>query len=528
MTVPSLNIFLPFPFYKIDSVTIHPSATSLISDVVNLAIQLSKEKSQTIHEDYGLFLSQKNMWFLPEARIESYKGIFESISQNQFLFLLPKKTVNLFFHCLNYRVKVTCGLEQKMLPVVLHAIKSLSTQNETFFSGNEWVAFTKEGDLDNKLLVKDALSYGNSFLIRRKTERLKETNLPVFHELLCNALARDGPKTTIPSFLTSLFNRIEQFINHEGIFRKSGGQTQIEQTAIDIDNTTNKSEIEAIINSLDCVHATSVLKYYFRNLKEPLIPFHFYHIYERVIEIPDQNQRKCLIKQILNALPEANFHILARFMKCLTKVLENSESNKMNVANLAICVGAILIRNPDEQTNPLKNQTIAQQIFTDLIENDAFYFRKPPVKLQKAVCLKDIKHEQYLNVKKGEIITIISDNPNGAGHYYYAQLNDKSGYVLKKRFKLIEENEEINMPYIDVKEELIYKEEYDTHNFLNHQTLSVQNTACESHLHKLNKKLKSKTERIKELVEQIDNADPKTNISPLIDELNELMDISFI
>ena len=528
MTVPSLNVFLPFPFYKVDSVTIHPSSASLISDVVNLAIQLSKEENQIIHEDYGLFLSGKNMWFLPEARIETYKEIFENITPNQCLYLIPKKMTNLFFHCLNYRVKVTCGLEQKLLPVVLHAVKSLSSQLDSFFTGNEWVAFTKEGELDNKILVKDALSYGNSFLIRRKAERLKETNLPVFHENLCCALARDGPKTMIPSFINSLFNRIEHFIKAEGIFRKSGGQTQIEQTAFEIDETTDKNEIESIINSLDCVHATSVLKYYFRNLKDPIIPFHFYHLYERIIENQDLEQRKFLIKQVLNALPEPNFHILARFVKCLTKVLENSESNKMNLGNLAICVAAVLIRNPDDQTNPLKTQTIAQQIITDLIDNDSFYFRQPPIKLQKAVCLKDITHEQYLNVKKGEIITIISDNPNGADHYYYAQLHDKSGYVLKKRFKLIEEKEEKTDQYINVKEDLPFKVEYDTHNFINHPSLSVQNTSCESHLQKLNKQLTDKTERIKAIMEQIEKMDQKADIAPLLEELNILTDTSFI
>ena len=528
MTVPSLQINFPFPFSKTSTVTIHPSQNSRISDVINLAINLAKEKNQIYHEEYGLFLSGENRWFLPEAKVESYKEVFINLNENQELLLLPKKIYQINFFCFHYKVTIQCGLEQKLRTILKHVIFILGKQLPEFFTGNDWVIVSTRGEIPDTAIVKDIISIGNCFFIRKAINRRTETDLPVFSEGLENALARDGPTSKIPSIVLQLFKRIEQFIQAEGIFRKSGGQTIIEGFCKQIDETSDKKEIERIINGMDVHSTTSVLKSYFRNIKDPLIPYHFYPSYEEIINLKDGDQRKTLIRQLLNTMPEPNFQILGRFMKCLTRVLDNSEQNKMSIASLSICVSAIIVRNPSVQSDPIATQSTAQAIITDLIRNEAYYFRNAPLydNSLSAMCVKSVRIDPETKIHKGEVVPVLEKKTEKKKDILVIKYNDKEANVSSSKFKLVDQNLFEVMAFTEVKDDVNYIRN-NQNLFVNHPSIPYSQV-CNSHLSKLNKELQEKTKKIQELCEKLKGMEDCEEKTIILAELSALIDTSFI
>ena len=526
MAVPTLHISIPFPFSKVDAVSIHPSEETLISDIINLSIQLSKSQNQEINGDYGLYLSESKRWFIPEARAESYKEVFQKLRENDLILLMPKKTVTITLICLSYKVTVKCCLEQTLLPVIKRALKVFSKEIEDFFTGTDWLISSPNGEFSQSMMVKDILNYGDTFFIRRSISRINKTDLPVFHQYIDNALARDGMTTMIPGFIKAAFDRIEKFSQKEGVFRKSGGQSHIEQVAKQIDETPDTEKCIELIETLDVHDTTGLLKYYFRNIPDPLLPFHFYSTFERLMKMEQGNDRRVLMKQVLNTIPAPNFHILGRYVKCLIKVLEDSESNKMNVNSLAICVAAIIMRNPDPHGDPFSTQNLSQQLVADLIENYNYYFMNVPLKEKTniGICIEDVTSELYVNAKVGDEVLILDDNPKGYESYLFIDFNDQEGYVPKTSFEIKMQDMDDMSFIISVSDDKICD---DTHLFLNDPSIEATE-GCLEHTTQLSKTINERISRLNELNKKLETLPKEENPSQLIKEIEELMDLSFI
>ena len=526
MAVPTLQITIPFPFSKVDAVSIHPSEETLISDIINLSIQLSKDQNQEIKGDYGLYLSESKRWLLPEAKAESYKEVFQKLKPNDLILLMPKKTVNITLICLSYKVTVKCCLEQTLFPIVKHAMKVFSKEIEDFFTGTDWLISSPDGEFPQSTLVKDILKYGNTFFIRRSISRIDKTDLPVFHQYIDNALARDGMTTMIPGFIKAAFDRIEKFSQKEGVFRKSGGQSHIEQIAKQIDETPDTEKCIALIETLDVHDTTGLLKYYFRNIPDPLLPFHFYKTFERLMKMEPSNDRKILLKQVLNTIPAPNFHILGRYVKCLIKVLEDSESNKMNINSLAICVAAVIMRNPDPNGDPFSTQNLSQQLVGDFIENYNYYFMNVPLKEKSniGICIEDVTSELYVNANAGDEVLILDDNPKGYESYLFIEHNDQEGYVPKTSFEIkLKDMDDMNA-IISVRDDKICD---DTHLFLNDNSIEATE-GCIEHTTKLSKAIDERILKLNELNKKLETLPKEEDPSQIIKEIEELMDLSFI
>ncbi len=87
----------------------------------------------------------------------------------------------------------------------------------------------------------------------------------------------------------------------------------------------------------------SLLKMYFRELKEPLFPF---HCYDDLIKCgPDVKALKALVCDRYK-VPQENYDILASLMYFLKDISKHSDVNKMTPNALSICWSQSLMRTP--------------------------------------------------------------------------------------------------------------------------------------------------------------------------------------
>ncbi|BFZ58631.1 Rho GTPase-activating protein [Savitreella phatthalungensis] len=87
----------------------------------------------------------------------------------------------------------------------------------------------------------------------------------------------------------------------------------------------------------------SLLKQYFRELPDLLIPAEHCGNFAQTSHIADERQRRIALHQAINNLPDANYSTLRSLIQHLAKVIKLSEQNLMTADNLAIIWGPTLL-----------------------------------------------------------------------------------------------------------------------------------------------------------------------------------------
>jgi len=209
----------------------------------------------------------------------------------------------------------------------------------------------------------------------------KKTGL-VFGVHLTELLAREGytPNGThsgVPNIVTFLVNYLRNHaIKTEGLLRLPGNFERIEAARKLLDNAklTNYDEID--LSPYDVHDVAAVLRIFFRELPEPVIPF---DLYEPLLKIQrDANipldTRISEIKKVLQQIPQAHLPILQYLIKFLQDVEEHCEVNKMTVSNLAIVFGPNIIKPKVETVQNALEMPLLQGIIQLLMEHsEAFW-----------------------------------------------------------------------------------------------------------------------------------------------------------
>ena len=154
---------------------------------------------------------------------------------------------------------------------------------------------------------------------------------------------------------------IETFSNEEGIFRKSGSHSRIEQMISDLGSLPFESV--ASNPSYSPPDFSSVLKHYFKELPEPLLlrkhleayrqasGMHSYCILVIIImvllllqyvhvDMDDEKRMLCL--QLLMLLLPPTHHIVLTHLLHLLSIVSHSETSLMTPHNLAVVFGPTL------------------------------------------------------------------------------------------------------------------------------------------------------------------------------------------
>ncbi|KAF0029271.1 hypothetical protein F2P81_018376 [Scophthalmus maximus] len=146
-------------------------------------------------------------------------------------------------------------------------------------------------------------------------------------------------------------------LDEVGIYRISGNATEIAML-----KAAFNSNLREAVTRLRCaeVNAVScVLKLYFRELPEPLVPTELFLSLARTLDIQDVNSRLVSMLSLLHSYPDTNRHTFLFVMHHLQRsesdgttfkrsrrVAERQDVNKMSLLNLATVFGPSLVRPP--------------------------------------------------------------------------------------------------------------------------------------------------------------------------------------
>lgn len=152
-------------------------------------------------------------------------------------------------------------------------------------------------------------------------------------------------KDWVPQFVRRCVGRIESgdHLKTDGVYRQSGNLSTIQKIRLQVDQGNL-----AVLESVDDVHVlTGALKLFFRELKEPLIPW---EIVDRLLLAANHQSKKQRLKQLKSlvnqGMPPAHRTTLAFLLRHLVRVTEHKDRNRMQFSNLAIVFGPTLMWPP--------------------------------------------------------------------------------------------------------------------------------------------------------------------------------------
>ncbi|TNM93808.1 hypothetical protein fugu_001984 [Takifugu bimaculatus] len=129
-----------------------------------------------------------------------------------------------------------------------------------------------------------------------------------------------------------------------GIYRVSGGALDISTLKAAFDS--NLREAVTRLRSAEVNVVCGVLKLYFRELPEPLVPTELFHRLAQMLDIQEVQSRLPALVSVLQSCPEPNRHTFLYLLHHLQRVSEKQDSNKMSLMNLATVFGPSLLRPP--------------------------------------------------------------------------------------------------------------------------------------------------------------------------------------
>ncbi|XP_074620007.1 rho GTPase-activating protein 24-like isoform X2 [Acropora palmata] len=152
-------------------------------------------------------------------------------------------------------------------------------------------------------------------------------------------------------------------LKEEGLFRLPG---HVEKVA-SLKDAFNKGKNPELESTRTEVHSVaSVLKSYFRELPEPLIPYDYFEVFLTAARCYEMREEDGIIavQNQLKTLPQPNSSLLRFLCRFLHEVQKHCEQNKMNARNLAMVFGPNILRSGSEDPKVMMECT---NLVTELI-----------------------------------------------------------------------------------------------------------------------------------------------------------------
>ncbi|XP_067932529.1 rho GTPase-activating protein 15-like isoform X5 [Watersipora subatra] len=239
--------------------------------------------------------------------------------------------------------------------------KSVYTLYEDNAEFQEPVSVGVAGEI-NKVGIREKL---RKLLARRPTlEDLEKQGILQTENVFGSRLQFicDRESTTVPKFVVRCIKTIERKgLTFDGLYRISGNQAQIQKLRFLVDSTDSYNLADYDVNVL-----TGALKLFFRELKEPLIPFELYDTLSTTIRDQDQTKKARTMKLQLSTMPTVNLDTLKFLFAHLVRVLEHGAENRMKSQSLAIVFGPTLMW-PEKESSAIAVNMMCQNSIVEYI-----------------------------------------------------------------------------------------------------------------------------------------------------------------
>jgi hypothetical protein len=171
-------------------------------------------------------------------------------------------------------------------------------------------------------------------------------------EELCEA-----EEQLVPTVVRSCIAEIEsRGLEHEGIYRKSGTQTEVNTLKAAIQSCPEFGARVQLADYEDIHVVSGVLKHFFRELPVSLLPEDYYN---EMVEVVQANSDACerstgvraIFKRIASTHP-AHYATMHFLFHHLCKVINNRQRNLMTSRNLGVVFGPTLLRRQRDSHSP--------------------------------------------------------------------------------------------------------------------------------------------------------------------------------
>ncbi|XP_076313714.1 uncharacterized protein LOC143226532 isoform X2 [Tachypleus tridentatus] len=202
----------------------------------------------------------------------------------------------------------------------------------------------------------------------------------------------------VPRFLAMATKHLLKSSSTEGLFRKTGSVVRQRNLKSHLENG----------GSIDEAHANDVatlLKQWFRELPEPVIPCHLHDIFIRCLQLEDkETQVNAILLACLLLAPE-NLHTLCHTFQFLSTLAAQSTSNKMDAHNLALVMAPNLLPL-SECAEKASNKFMCHEteIIYRLIENASQVGKVPDFLVGKLGLHQLPNHSEDELEKSGDVI----------------------------------------------------------------------------------------------------------------------------
>jgi len=128
------------------------------------------------------------------------------------------------------------------------------------------------------------------------------------------------PGQGVPRVVKECVEFIEQKgLQSEGVFRLSAMASEINRVKA-LFESGQPVDFDSAIGGVDV--AAGILKFYLREMPEPLLTFQYYDQFCEVPAIPDRAAQRERIRALLGSLPQANYNLLKYLVPFLRKVTQ--------------------------------------------------------------------------------------------------------------------------------------------------------------------------------------------------------------
>ena len=174
------------------------------------------------------------------------------------------------------------------------------------------------------------------FLLQRAPSQKKEG---IFGFPLETVLRRERSK--IPNLVRKCVEEInERGLETTGIYRICGNAAKKKVLRAQFENSSTNVDLSQTENPVDVNIITGLLKDYLRELPQPLIS---QDVRELLCEIETDAIPDNLLSEIVKKFPRPSKATIMYLLDHFVTVLMNSDANKMNSHNLAVCIGPVLL-----------------------------------------------------------------------------------------------------------------------------------------------------------------------------------------
>ncbi|XP_054266488.1 rho GTPase-activating protein 12-like isoform X1 [Macrosteles quadrilineatus] len=186
---------------------------------------------------------------------------------------------------------------------------------------------------------------------------------PVFGCLLEQVCPAEPPR--VPMFVQHCVRCVERNLENmktDGLYRVSGNISQVQKIRYQVDQN-----IYSLLDQEEDVHVLSgTLKLFFRELKQPLIPFKFFDKALRASTNSNYNEKIKEFREIVKSLPTCNHDTLKYLLQHLLRVTKYQEFNRMHIPNIAIVFGPTLMW-PEQESKNMAFDLMQQNFVIDFL-----------------------------------------------------------------------------------------------------------------------------------------------------------------